>query len=494
MIHTGGYTTKMRDDYTAYDALGLAQLIRTGALTAREAVETAIERLEAVNPRINAVIHKLYDEAREGAQGASVQAPFHGVAFLLKDLVAEYRGAPLREGCAGLKGYTAPFHSTLVERFLAAGLTIVGKTNTPEFGGLPTTEPVLYGPTHNPWDLGLSPGGSSGGSAAAVSAGVVPVAHASDAGGSIRVPASCCGLFGLKPTRGRNPLGPGFGDLMSGLICEHAVTRSVRDSAALLDATSGPEPGDPYWAPPKRRPYLDETERDPGRLKIGFLPSTPEGWGEEPDFHPDCREAVLDAARLCEALGHEVVEISAGDLAHPGLYRAFGVLWCCGLGHVMNHWGRKLGRALTERDVEPATWASYKTGLKRTGADYLSVVEDVQHFSRKVGRWYERGGYDLILSPTMAAPPPRLGSFAATSEEPMRWARMSRMYLALTSPYNMTGQPAMSVPLCWNRGGIPIGVQFAARFGEEGVLFGLAAQLERERPWAEKRPSLAYQA
>jgi amidase len=478
----------MRDEYAAYDALALAQLIRRGEVAAQEALEAAIQRVEAVNPKINAVIHKLYDRARKMIREASGNAPFHGVPFLLKDLIAEYAGAPLHEGCAGLKGYTAPLNTTLVERYLAAGLVVIGKTNTPEFGGLPTTEPVLHGPTHNPWDLRLTPGGSSGGSAAAVSAGMVPMAHASDAGGSIRVPASCCGVFGLKPTRGRNPLGPRFGDLVSGLICEHAVTRSVRDMAALLDATSTPEPGDPYVAPPKRRPYLQETEQDPRRLRIGLLLSLPEGWGEEAFFHPDCRKAVTDAARLCEALGHEVLEIPASELAHPGLYKDFGVLWCCGLGHLMRYWEEELGRALTEWDVEPGTWASFQAGLKRTGADYLSVVEEVQRFSRKVGTWYAKAGADLLLSPTIMLPPVELGSFAPTEEDPRKWARMSRAYLALTSPYNMTGQPAMSVPLHWSDQGLPIGVQFAARFGEEGVLFALAAQLERARPWAGKRP------
>lgn len=480
----------MRDDYSRHDALGLAALIRGGELSASEVVEMAIEQIEALNPQLNAVIHRLYDQARQTTPRASEKAPFRGVPFLLKDLIAEYAGAPFHEGCTGLKGYRSPCHSTLVQRLLAAGLTVIGKTNTPEFGALPTTEPALCGPTCNPWDLRLTAGGSSGGSAAAVSAGMVPMAHGNDAGGSIRVPASCCGVFGLKPTRGRNPLGPRFGDLGGGLICEHAITRSVRDSAALLDATSGPEPGDPYFAPPKRRPYLEEAERDPGRLKIGFLPSLPEGWGEDPAFHPDCEEASADAARLCEALGHEVVEIAPAELAHPGLYKNFGVLWCCFIGNVMRYWERERGGALTEGDVEPETWASYQAGLKRTGADYLTVVEDVQRFSRKVGNWYERGRYDLILSPTMTIPPTRLGAFASTEADPMKWARMSRAYLGLTSPFNMTGQPAMSVPLHWNEDGIPIGVQFAGRFGEEGVLFSLAAQFERARPWGEKRPAL----
>jgi amidase len=379
----------------------------------------------------------------------------------------------------------------LVKRQKAAGLITLGKTNTPEFGLLPTTEPLLYGPTANPWNPRLTPGGSSGGSAAAVAARMVPMAHGNDGGGSIRIPASCCGLFGLKPTRGRNPLGPLFGDVANGLVCEHAVTRTVRDSAALLDATSGPAPGDPYWAPPKERPYTEEMTRKPDRLKIGFLSKVPAGWNEESRLHPDCEQAVKGAAELCAKLGHTVEEVSPHKLSQEGLAAVFGAGFSCYAGHAIAYWERELGKKIEQGDLEPITWGTYQAGLRRTGADYLVAVEKLQRFSRKVALWYEGGHYDMLLSPTMPLPPTPLGAFRFKAEDPTSWLAVTNAFVAFTRIQNITGQPAMSVPLHWNKDDVPIGVQFAGRYGAEGTLFRLAAQLEQARPWAGRRPPMS---
>jgi amidase len=488
----------MTDELFGYDGLALAGLIRKSEINPTELLDITIRRIEKINPVLNAVIHKMYDQARQTAEkwsseirsGKATDAVFCGVPFLLKDLIAEYEGAAFNEGCRAVKSYTSKIDSELVRRQKAAGLVIVGKTNTSELGCLPTTEPSLFGPTMNPWNPSLTPGGSSGGSAAAVAAGIVPMAHGSDGGGSIRIPASCCGLFGLKPTRGRNPFGPLFGDLGSGIAHEHAVTRTVRDSAALLDATSGPDFGNPYCAPPKERPFLEEIGRDAGRLKIGFLTCIPEGWNDERDLHPNCVDAVQDAARLCETLGHIVEEIGPAQLSHPKIPVIFGRIFSCFVGHLIAYWERELGKKIGRDELEAATWSSYQAGLKRTGADYLIAVEEIQRFSRKIARWYHEGHYDLLLSPTMRIPPTKLGAFEATPDDPMKWLEVTLSFVAFTRTQNLTGQPAMSVPLYWNQDNVPIGVQFAGRFGDEATLFRLAAQLEQARPWADRLPPI----
>ena len=488
----------MNDDLIGYDAIALGKLIRDGKVKPTELLELTIQRIEHLNPKLNAVIHKIYDQARAIARdcdsrshrSASPETIFYGAPFLLKDLVAEYKGTPFHEGSRAVEGYVSKLDTELVKRQKAVGLIVVGKTNTPEFGLLPTTEPELYGPTVNPWDPTLTPGGSSGGSAAAVAAGIVPMAHGNDGGGSIRIPASCCGIFGLKPTRGRNSLGPLFGDIGSGIVCEHTVTRTVRDSAALLDATSRPDPGDPYYAPSLQRPFLEEVGREVGRLKIGFLTSVPEGWGVETQLHPDCEEAAKDAAQLCESLGHIVEEIVTKELGYPNLFKVYGSLFSCLTGHFIAYWEKELDKELRQDQFEPLTWTSYQAGLKRTGAYYLGVVEELQRFSRKIARFYNESDYDVILSPTMTIPPTKLGAFQPTSDDPMRGFRASSAFCAFTEIQNITGQPAMSVPLFWNEGNVPIGVQFAGRFGDEATLFRLAAQLEQARPWIDRKPPI----
>lgn len=488
----------MNDDLSSYDAIALGELTRNGEVKPIELVEITIQRIEQLNPKLNAVIHKMYDQARETAKDLQSkssgdkkpQGLFYGVPFLLKDLLAEYNGAPFHEGCLAVKGYVSKTDSELVKRQKEGGLIIVGKTNTPEFGLMPITDPALYGPTANPWNTALTPGGSSGGSAAAVAAGIVPMAHGNDMGGSIRIPASCCGLFGLKPTRGRNPLGPFFGDLSTGLVHEHAVTRTVRDSAALLDVTSGPDLGDPYYAPAKERLFLEEIGQEVGRLKIGLLTGIPDGWGEEKQLHPDCKKAAEDAALLCESLGHTVEEIAPEDLSHASLLRSFNLLATCFAGHMISYWEAELGKQITQDQVELLTWATYQAGLKRTGAAYLRALEDIQRFSRKMAHWYQEGNYDLILSPTLALPPQRHDDFKPTPEDPRRGIKMIRIFGTFTFVYNTTGQPAMSVPLYWNNENVPIGVQFAGRFGDEATLFRLASQLEQAKPWADRKPPI----
>jgi amidase len=488
----------MADQFIGYDAISLGELVHKKEIKPTELLEVAIQRIEKINPKLNAVIHKMYEQARETAanwttaiqEGKAEGIIFCGVPFLLKDLVAECKEAPFHEGSRAVKGYVSKIDSELVKRQKGGGLVIVGKTNTPEFGALPTTEPIIYGPTHNPWDPSLTPGGSSGGSAASVAAGIVAMAHGSDGGGSIRIPASCCGLFGLKPTRGRNPLGPLFGDIGSGILHEHGLTRTVRDSAALLDITSGPDLGDPYYAPPKEGPFLKEVGKNPGRLKIGFLTRVPEGWSDRTQLHPDCENAVKDAARLCEGLGHAVEEIDPGRLSHSNIPATFGFIFCCYLGHAVAYWEKELGKKIRQDELEPSTWVSYQRSLRRPGANYPVIMEEIQRFSRKIARWYHEGGYDLLLTPTMAIPPAKLGAFQSTSVDPMKWLGASLAFTAFTCIQNLTGQPAMSVPLFWNQDHIPIGVQFAGRFGDEATLFRLAAQLEEARPWKDRKPSI----
>ncbi len=486
------------EEWISHDAIALGELVRKGEISPLELLESTIHRIEKINPALNAVIHKMYDEAHETAKTWSTRlnkdqamdAVFCGVPFLLKDLLAEYKGVPFSEGSKAVNGYISELDTELVKRQKASGLNIVGKTNASEFGGLPFADCALFGPTLNPWDPNLTPGGSSGGSAAAVAAGIVPMAHGNDGGGSVRIPASCCGLFGLKPTRARNPHGPYFGDLAGGLVSEHALTRTVRDSAALLDATSGPDIGDPYHAPAMIRPFLDEVKRDAGSLKIGFLTSAPEGWGKEPQVHPDCINAVNDAARLCEDLGHIVEEITPNQLSEPRIQQFYNVIWSSLMGHFITYWERELGRKIGQDEIEALNWEDYEAGFNITGADYLVTLEQVQQFSRKIAHWHHDGGYDLLLTPTLRIPPSRFGTFESTLGEPTKLLDVATSFNPFTRIQNLTGQPAMSVPLFWNEDNVPIGVHFAGRFGDEATLFRLAAQLEQARPWADRKPPI----
>jgi len=471
-------------EFWRLDAMAQAALVREKSVRPLELVEAAIARISGLNPKLNAVVTPMFDRARAEAAVTPADGPFTGVPFLLKDLLAEYAGVRLTEGSAFLDGrYTPEADSELTRRLRRAGLIVLGKTNTPELGILPTTEPRLFGPTHNPWSLGRTPGGSSGGSAAAVAAGLVPMAHANDGGGSIRIPASCCGLFGLKPTRGRNPLGPAYGDVFSGFVVEHAVTRSVRDSAALLDATAGPDLGDPYVAPPPARPFLEEISRPPGFLRIAFTSRAATGV----PVHADCVRAVEEAAKLCEDLGHDVTEATPA-LEGDTISQAFITVWAAGVAWSIEDWARRSGQTPSAERFEPLTWALYEMGNRRRAADYLLALQDLQRVSRQIARFFV--DHDVWLSPTLAEPPLPLGSFDPTPDNPMQGIFRAAQFVPFTPIFNATGQPAMSVPLHWSRENLPIGVQFAGRFGDEATLFRLAAQLEQARPWAGHWPAL----
>ncbi len=478
----------MTDDLSTLDATAQAALVASGEASPRELVDAAIERIERVNPQLNAVITPLFERARSRASGDLPAGPFRGVPFLLKDLSCHSEGDPFHEGMAFLKErqWTESDDTALAARFRAAGLVVVGKTNTPELGILPTTEPVAYGATRNPWDVTRSTGGSSGGSAAAVAAGLVPVAHANDGGGSIRIPASECGLVGLKPTRGRVSSGPEFGDVMGGLTCEHVVTRSVRDSAAILDATSGMEPGDPFTAPTPSRPFLDEVGADPGSLHIGLMTVSPMGAAE---VHADCVEAAEAAGRLLESLGHHV-EVSHPKALDDADYTGhFITNWAAGAAWNLDYWSRRTGDAIGPDDVEPLTWALAEVGRASSAPEWLSAREWLQVNSRQVASWWS-DGFDLLLTPTISEPPPPLGTFDSPPDNPLHGLFRAAELVSFTPPFNVSGQPAISLPLHWNDAGLPIGVQLVAAFGREDLLLRVAAQLEAAQPWAVRRPSV----
>jgi Asp-tRNA(Asn)/Glu-tRNA(Gln) amidotransferase A subunit family amidase len=469
------------EEYERYDGLGLAELVRRREVSAAELLEVAIARVEATNPAIGAVVARHYDEARAAIAAGLPEGPFTGVPYLLKDLGALYTGTVTSYGSALFADYVADHDSEITVRLKRARLVIVGKTNTPEFGLSTSTEPRLFGPTRNPWNLAYSAGGSSGGAAAAVAAGMVPMAHATDGGGSIRIPASCCGLFGLKPTRARNPMGPDLGEAWSGCSVGHAITRSVRDSAALLDATSGPDIGDPYWAPPPARPFLEEVGVEPGCLRIAVT-TTP--WNGQP-VDPECVDATLAAARLCEQLGHHVEEASPAIDAEA-LGGATRSIAAANLRAQLEARAAALGREVTADDVERATWALANEALSATSAAYARAIMTMHRAGRAVGRFFTR--YDLLLTPTMCRPPYPLGVLDTMSEDQEPYRTGIQQTIAFTSLFNASGNPAISVPLHWSKDGLPIGVQFAAPFGDEATLFRLAAQLEAAQPWDARRP------
>jgi amidase len=474
-------------DLAGLDAVAQAELIRRREASPTELVTAAIERIEAVNPRLNAVVSTTFEAALASAADGP-RGRFGGVPYLLKDLVVEVEGTPFTEGSRFLRDNTSRFTSELAARLARAGLIVVGRTNTPEFGLMPACEPLLHGPCRNPWDVERSTSGSSGGSAAAVASGMVPMGHATDLGGSIRYPASACGLFGLKPTRARVPLGPEYGDAISGWAVEHAVTRTVRDSAALLDVEAGPMLGDPYHAPPVAGPFADEVGRDPGRLRIAWTAKTAEG-----DVgHPDCVAAVEDAASLCASLGHDVVETTMPALT-PDVGAAIGTVFGGAAAWIVGYWVRHLGREPERDELEPLTRAYLEAGRQVTAGDYLLAIGDVQAFGRRVAAFLSGApdGFDVFLTPTLSEPPLPIGEMTSTDEDPLRALRSGGRtvrYAAVIA--NMTGNPAMSVPLWWNGDGLPIGVHVLGRFGDEATLVRLAAQFEAARPWADRTPPI----
>ncbi len=468
------------------DATAQAELVRRKDITALELVEGAIERIERLNPGLNAVTMPFFDMARKSASGAppNLDAPFCGVPFLLKDLVSECAGMPRTDGSAYLAGqYVSKEDCQLVRRFKRAGMIVMGKSNSSEFGLLPTTEPGHYGPTRNPWDTSRGTGGSSGGSSAAVASGMVAAAHANDGGGSIRIPASACGLVGLKPTRGRNSLAPNYGDIAGGIICEHVVTRSVRDSAGILDATAGSVPGEPYAPAPPERPYVEQIKQAPRRLRIAMSTMPLTG----ADTQPDCIAATEATAVLCQQLGHDV-EIAAPQVDNLKLLKAFGVVLTNYLVWTIKAWEQITSRAPAEEHFEPVTWKMYQRGLRMSGGDYLLAQQVLQQTNRDFGRFFVN--YDAWLTPTLAQPPVPLGYFEYTPQTRDQHIKRLGDFTGFTLIANATGQPGISLPLHWNDDNLPIGVHFTGRYGDEATLLSLAAQLEEARPWADRRPPL----
>ncbi len=468
------------EHYGNADATALAHLVRTGAVSALELVDEAIRRCEAVNGRLNAVITTMFDSARERAQQPLPDGPFAGVPFLMKDFVAEVKDVPFSEGSAFLEGYIPAQDSEIVTHFERAGLLTIGKTNLPEFAIGTTTEPQRFGATHNPWDPARTPGGSSGGAAAAVAARVVPLAHANDVGGSIRIPASCCGLVGLKPSRGRTTLAPHYGDLFSGYFSEHAVTRSVRDCARLLDAIARPAPGEPYLAPPPSRPFAAELDAAPRRLRIAFSTDTPLG---DP-LDPSCRQALLESASLCASLGHDVVEAQP-QFDAMAFWTQYTNVLAGGVAWALADWSRRLDRPLEADSFEPFVWAFAQRGRALNAADYLLAVQDVQRHVREISKFYL--DHDVWLTSTLGQPPVPLGTLVYAGD-PIELRRRTAQFSPYTYISNATGQPSISLPLYWSAEKLPIGSLFTTRMGEEATLLQLAAQLETARPWDQRKP------
>ena len=495
-------------EYERHDALGLAALVRAGEVSAEELLDAAAARIAAGNGALNAVIVDCPGFARaelaaRRAAGREREGVFAGVPVLVKDLLNDVAGLTTWQGSRLLKGQPPADHdSNFVRRLHASGALIIGKTNTPEFGITPVTEPELCGPTRNPWDLSRTPGGSSGGSAAAVAAGFVPLATGSDGGGSIRIPASCCGLFGLKPTRGRVPTGPDLGSVLSGFAIDHGLTRSVRDSAAFLDAVAGEDAGAPFAAPAQARPFLDEVATEPGRLRIGF-DTTPWLGGR---LDADGREAVERSMGLLRSLGHQVEEVKLPVEREP-FALAFLTVLAAHVRSQIEDIGRQLQRRPRRTDHELATWALALLGRSFSADEFIGAERVLQLSGRRIGALFE--SIDVLLSPTLGHLPPLIGALQPTPAERWQLRLMSAIgsprlmralgahrqivenafaFIPYTPVFNATGQPAMSVPLHWTAAGLPVGVHFAGRFGDEATLFRLAGQLERAQPWFHRRP------
>jgi len=470
-------------DYSNYDGLGLAELVRKRAVTPGELVEAAIERIEHHNPTLNAVVYKGFDDARRWAARDLPDGPFKGVPFLIKDLGMPVAGWPRSHGSKFARGVVDTEDGGLTARYRAAGVIPLGKTNTPEYGITGTTESAALGPCRNPWNPNHIAGGSSGGAASAVAAGLVPLAHASDGLGSIRIPAACCGLVGLKVTRDRNPNLPDGFDYALGNVVDHVVTRTVRDSAAMLDATGYPEPGSPYPAPSKDRPYAEEIGRSPGKLRIAWSSETPSGRPIEPEI----QAALERTAALLKGLGHEMVEKGLG-IDYRALYASRGPAAAANFAAGMARLIELVGREPEEDELEPLTWASLKAGRRQTGADVMRSLQETRMLTRQVLGFFE--DIDVYLTPVMGTPVPEIGHIDPVNLEPKEVNRRQGRIFPFTPPFNFSGQPSMSLPLEMSESGLPIGMMFTAKYADEATLFRLAAQLEKEAPWAARRPQV----
>jgi amidase len=468
-------------EYERYDGLGLAELVKRGEVSPGDLVEAAIERVERHDPTLNAVVHKAFASARAAAASDLPDGPFRGVPFLIKDLGCPVAGMPRSSGSRFLSDEVPKEDGILTRRYKEAGLVILGKTNTPVFGITGTTESAHLGPCRNPWNPEHISGGSSGGSAAATASGMVPLAHASDGLGSIRIPAACCGLVGLKTTRDRNPSGMDDGDRIIGFAVDHVVSRSVRDSAVMLDWTGRREPGCPYALPAKKRPYADEIERDPGRLRIGFSPATPSGR----PIDPEIEAALHETAKGLEDLGHDVFEAPI-DVDWRKLYAVQGIVSSANMAAGLKAMIERVGREPEPEDLEPLTWAGIRYGQKLSGEEVMGAWGSLRVVSRQIVAAFEN--FDVFLSPVMGTIPPKIGHIDPVGLTPREVGKRQSRAFPFTPPFNFTGQPAISLPLAWSQDGLPIGMQFAGRYADEATLFRLAAQLEQARPWAGRKP------
>ena len=493
-------------EYDQYDGLGLAKLVREKKVSPIELCEEAISRIEKLNPVLNAVVTPMFDIGRAIVKKPLPDGPFAGVPFLMKDFMNAYAGVRLTHGCRAYKNYVPDYDSEIVKRFKRSGLITLGKTNTPEFALMGITEPELFGPTRNPWNIERTCGGSSGGSAVAVASGMVPIASGGDGGGSIRIPASYCALFGLKVSRGRTPTGPRLGELWQGAAIEHVLTRSVRDNAAMLDAIQGADPGAPYVIKSPERPYSEEINREPGSLKIALNTESPLGTGT----HEYCRQAVLKTAKLLEDLGHKVEE-SKPEIDGIKLANTFFTLYFGEIAAEIESAKSLLKKKIGRKDFEITTWFFGKLGHCYSAADFVSAIRQWDVAARAMGQFHLK--YDLYLTPTVAFPPAKIGELLPKSYEKVAMEIISFLKLGSLAKFsgmvnkiairtlaktpftqlaNFTGQPAMNVPLQWDESGMPCGVQFIAPFGDEATLFRLASQLEKAKPWFNKRPSLQF--
>ena len=473
------------DEQTWLDATAQADLVRRGEVSPKELVEAAIGRITAVNPKLDAVIRTRFDAARQEAEGDQhlPDGPFRGVPMLFKDLGCTVEGEVTAFGLGPLRELAIPVTSYLAAQFRSAGFIALGRTNVPELGTTVTTEPRSFPPARNPWNPGHSTGGSSGGSAAAVASGMVAVAHANDGGGSIRIPASECGLVGLKPTRGRVSQGPVTGEAWAGSTIDGAVTRTVRDAAGILDVISSPMPGDPYYAPPLPRPLVQEVGADPGRLRIGFLDRTGvPGYLDD----PECRAAVASAASLLESLGHHVEQSAPAAMFEPEIARHFNIIIAADTEATMRAFEMLLGRPIGEDEIESRNAAYRRAGRRLSAADYLQSRAWLGMWARRMADWWN--GHDLLLTPTLGAPPPELGWFTAAGPE--EEGNRIASFIPYTPQFNMTGQPAVSLPLHWTPGDLPVGVQLVAAYGREDLLVRVASQLEQAAPWSHRRPAV----
>lgn len=471
-------------EYDKHDGLGLAELVRNKDVTPLELAEEAIARIEKHNGKLNAVVHKAYDQARAQAQSDLPDGPFKGVPFLIKDLGIKVAGMPRTDGTWFKKDDPDTEDSRLTELYRSSGMVFLGKTNTPEFGITGTTESARLGPCRNPYNTDHITGGSSGGAAGATAAGIVPLAHASDGLGSIRIPAACCGLVGMKVTRDRNPQGPDDGDRVIGYSVDHVVSRTVRDSAAMLDWTGRPEPDSPYAPAPKERPYMEEIARDPGTLRIGWYTETPSG---DP-VHPEIQAAVEDVAKLLESLGHKVEERGLG-INYRHLYGAQRAVSGSNFAAAMRERVEAMGREPEEHELEALTWRNWKGSESRlTATDVGRGWRTLRKMNRQIlSNWLE---VDVMLCPVLGTPVPEIGYCDPVNLDPATVDKHQAQTFPFTPPFNFTGQPSLSLPLAWDSKGLPIGMMFTGRYGDEGTLYRLAAQLEQARPWADKRPAI----